>query len=79
MRILDLASDKSLENICIYLTPFEAKQMLGYLEDLLGGRIQHHAHLNDENYEREITLSIYQEDTLNEFDERSKKLIIEGR
>ena len=78
MRILDYRTDKALEDICIYLTPSEAKQMLGLLEEFVSGQIEHHEHFYDENYEREITLAIYTEKNLKEFDERSKKLIIEG-
>jgi hypothetical protein len=35
MRILDVDNQKKLENIRIYLTPDEAKQMCDLLSDLL--------------------------------------------
>jgi hypothetical protein len=79
MRILDVSTDNKLQNICVYLTPAEAKQMLGYLEDLIAGKIEHHAHLNDDSFDHEITLAIYTMDNLDEFDERSKRLILEEK
>jgi len=78
MRILDNQTSRALEDICLYLTPSEAKEMMHYLENLLANRDEHHAHINDSSYQREVTLAIYTEDNLNQFDERSRKLIIEG-
>lgn len=67
-----------LRNITVYLTPAEATQMIGYLEQLLAEPDQHHFHLNDDEYRREITLTVYQADDLEHYDERSKKLIETG-
>ncbi|MEW6609827.1 MAG: hypothetical protein AB1414_20685 [bacterium] len=77
MRILDLENDKTLQEIGIYLTPGEVKQMIGYLEDMLKDPKVHHAHINDDEYQREITISIYCKENMNQFDERSKKIILE--
>ena len=52
--------------------------MIGHLEQLLAEPEQHHAHLNDDEYQREITLTVYQAECLDEYDERSKKLIQTG-
>ena len=78
MRILNYADDAPLDNICVYLTRAEAKVMLGYLEQLLA-ESGSHFHLNDESYEREITLTVYDPDRLDQYDGRSKKLIVEGK
>lgn len=78
MRILNLNDDLPLSNITVYLTPAEATQMVGYLEQLLAEPEQHHAHLNDDEYQREITLTVYQTGNLEHYDERSKKLIQMG-
>ena len=77
MRILNRSSDDPISDLSLYLTIDEAKQMAGYLEDLISGDI-HHAHINDDSYEREITISIYSSSNINSFDERSKRLITEG-
>ncbi len=79
MRILDNDTNRALANISVFLTPADAKEMIGYLEHLLEEPLLHHAHLSDEEYKREITLAVYSESNLNEFDERSRKLIIEGQ
>lgn len=78
MRILNLNDSEPLSNITVYLTPAEATQMIGYLEQMLAEPEQHHFHLNDEEYQREITLAVYQPDDLKRCDERSKRLIQTG-
>jgi hypothetical protein len=78
MRILNNQTGQALEDICLYLTPAEAKEMMGALENLLINRSENHAHLSDNSYQREVTLAIYTDDNLDEFDERSRKLIREG-
>ncbi len=79
MRILNYTDDMPLNNICVFLTPAEARQMVGYLEQLLEEPEQHHFHLNDDECHREITLTVYQADNLEYYDERSKKLIQTGK
>jgi len=49
--------------------------MLGYLEQLLAEPDQHHAHLDDEDFTREVTLAVYTDQNLSEFDARSRDLI----
>jgi hypothetical protein len=78
MRILDIDSNRALTNVCIYLTPSEAKEMLGYLEQLVNEPDSQHIHQNDRDYEREITVAVYTDDNLNQFDERSRRLISQG-
>lgn len=77
MRILDMNSGDVLKNICLYLTRREVEEMKCTLEDFLTGALDHHAHINDDTYEHEVTVAIYTEDNFNQFDERSKKLIKE--
>ncbi len=81
MRILDVDTDRVLDTICLYLTPQEAERMLGALQDLMedlpDGNL-HHVHLNDADYQREITVTVYTEENMHQFDQRSRKLIREG-
>ncbi len=82
MRILDLDTNKAIETVCLYLTASETKQMIGALEDILSqqnAKQMEHAHVNDEEYEREVTVAIYTDKNLHQFDDRSQKLIAEGR
>lgn len=79
MRIYDTDSDKKVNNIILYLTPDEAQEMKDSLELLINDGDKHqHEHIPDreDNFKREITVCIYREDNLSEFDERSKKLIL---
>lgn len=74
MKILNTDTNSPTKNISIYLTSAEALQMLGYLEQLVAEPNEHY-HLNDESFEREITLVVYNPDNLSGFDTRSKRLI----
>ena len=78
MRIYDPDSDQRLSNIILYLTPDEANELMASLEFLLKNKNKHHEHIpdRDENFQREITVSIYKKDDLSGFDERSKRLIL---
>jgi len=75
MRVLNGDTDTSVKSISIYLTMSEAKQMLGYLEQLVDDSYNDHFHLNDDSYEHEITLVAYNQSDLTAFDARSKVLI----
>lgn len=79
VRILDVDSDRSLGSIGIYLTPEEASQLVGQLQDLLDHPDNNHAHLNDAEYQHEITVSVYTPSNIRFYDERSKRLILTGR
>ena len=77
MRILDNETSRPLEDVTLYLTKAEAVQLAGYLQDLLASG-EHHSHLNDDEYARQLTVAIYTDENLSEFDERSRRLIAEG-
>lgn len=59
MRIVNVESNKPLNNISIYLTSFAAKQIFYFLEALFKGKTDHHVHIKDENYEHEVAIAIY--------------------
>ena len=76
MRILDEISDTSLEKIILYLTDSEALELRDSLNDILKKPTNNHAHINNQNYSKEITVCIYDKNRLDSFNERSKKLIM---
>lgn len=79
MRILNNDTNAPLENVIIYLKKDEAVELIGALESLLNSeKTAEHSHINDLEYTHEITVAIYDEDNLNGFDQRSKKLIQEN-
>jgi hypothetical protein len=77
VRILDLQTEKSLKKIVLYLTLSEANEMNDDLQSLIKkfGKPMQHEHVNDENYEHEVTLVLYDENNLEGFDKISIKLI----
>ena len=77
MRILNDVNDKKIDNISLFLTKDEAFQMIAYLEDLLNNPGKHHAHLSSDDYQKEITLCVYDQQNINSFHQRAKKLILE--
>lgn len=79
MRIFDEDNKKSIKNVSIYLTKIEAKEMLDSLNDILEN-FQHnadHAHINDTNYKREITVCVYDENNVTGFNDEAKRIIKE--
>ncbi|HRD56297.1 MAG TPA: hypothetical protein PLC42_07885 [Parachlamydiaceae bacterium] len=79
MRILDEISNNSLDNITIYLTSAEAKELRDSIDDLLKKPLNNHAHISDESFKKEITICIYNVNNLNGFNERSLDLIINDK
>lgn len=76
MRVLDNDSDKALKNVTLYLTFEEANELKHDLERLIENfGNNEHVHINDSENSREITVVLYDENHLDMFDERSKKLI----
>ena len=83
MIIFDETTDKSLTNITLLLSKPEATQMLGYLEELLlheNTRQGQHFHLNNNDFSKELTISLYNsKQCSNSFADKYKALIsLEG-
>ena len=76
MRLLDVDNDLALKNVILYLSINEAKEILDALLQLVNehGK-KEHFHINDSEYEHEVTLALYDTNNLDGFDERSKALI----
>jgi hypothetical protein len=72
MRILNEASDKSISNVTLYLSEAEASHLLSALEALINKPTNHHSHVNNDDFSKEITVCIYDPANLGGFDERSK-------
>ncbi len=78
MRILDLDSNRKLHNIILYLTMSEAMELRSKMDSIIERPgADNHEHIPSEDYQKEITICIYDEKNLEGFDERSKKLILE--
>ena len=79
MRIHDMESDKSIDLVGIYLTIDEAKRLRDGLEILIKDPEQHHDHITDSDYKKELILAVYTENNMDSFDSRSRRLILEDK
>lgn len=66
-----------MDNVSLFLTKKEAIQLQGYLNQLLDNPKLQHAHLSSEDYQKEITVCLYDEKDLEGFHPRAIKLIEE--
>jgi len=75
---LNDADGKALDNVLLFLTVEEAKELRHDLDDLLKKKPSTgHAHIPDADYKRELTICVYDANDLDGLDERSRKLIRE--
>jgi hypothetical protein len=74
MRIFHSDTNQVFEDIELFLTKEEMLGLVGWLEGLAENPKGHHIHFMSDN--KEITVAICTEDNLNEFDERSKEVIL---
>jgi hypothetical protein len=78
MHILDDETDKKLNCITIFLTKNEAQQLFGYAKQLLEElSSSDHYHLSSEDYQKEITICLYDTNKLEGFNPRVQKLILQ--
>jgi hypothetical protein len=76
MRIIDEENKRTLSSILIMLTPDEVFELVGMLKALDPIK-NDHAHLNDINYKREVTVGIYTKENLHLFKEEIRKILSE--
>ena len=77
MRIL--ANDEVASGVTLYLTPAEARELVGALEQVIADPVRHHhEHVPDETYQQEITVTVYVPENLDQYDARSRRLILDG-
>lgn len=75
MRILDESHDISVERATVLLTRSEAQELLDSLQSILTGSEGMHAHVPSEDYQKEITIAIYEPGHADGFNPRCQKLI----
>ena len=77
MRILDVLTNKSSSNLILYLTESEARELSSSLNELIRNSSNNHSHISSDDYQKELSVCLYDPNKLNGFNERSKKLIID--
>jgi hypothetical protein len=77
MRISDDTSNKKLNRITLFLTELEASQLEYDLKQFLEKPKDKglHFHLSSEDYQKEITVCIYDPENISALDHRAQKLI----
>jgi hypothetical protein len=75
MRILDENRDNSVDRATLLLTESEAQELRDSLESLFAGGKGQHAHVPSEDYQKEITIAIYEPGHADGFNQRCQKLI----
>jgi hypothetical protein len=75
MRIYNHDEDSTCDNVTIYLTNMEAKELYDDLASLMEQPLNNHAHISSEDHQREVTICIYDKDKLDGFDDRSKEIL----
>ena len=75
MRIYDEKNDQELHNVTLYLTPDEALELSSRCNYLAEHPEAHHSHCNDFDYTREITVTVYTAQNIEQFDNRSREII----
>ncbi len=80
MRILDEKIDTSIDTVTILLTLDEANELIDGLSDLINTtKTDSHVHVSNHDFSKEITIALYNDNNINSFSERYRKLIKEDK
>ena len=77
LRLFNDERQQPLKDVTLYLTKSEASELRDSIEGLLSRPPDDHTHVPSDDFSREITVCIYDLDSLDHFDERAKQLILE--
>lgn len=75
MRIYDQEGKRVLSAVTLYLTPAEAAQLAATAKHLAANPAEHHAHVSDDSFSSEVTLAVYTDENLTQFDSESLAVI----
>ncbi len=77
MRILDNDRNLKVNDITFLLTYGEACELRDSINELIFHHKENmHTHINNDDYTKEITIAIYDEEKVEMFNERYRKLIL---
>ena len=75
MRLRDDKRDCSIDSATLLLTRGEAQELADSIRGLLAGGERRHEHVSSDNFQKEITIAIYDHSNVSEFDARCQRLI----
>ena len=80
MYILNDDLDSKLDRITIFLNKKEIQQLIGYAKQLLEkAPSSEHYHLSSEDYQKEITIWMYDSENIENFSTKIQKFIKEDK
>lgn len=77
MRIYDFDNDRTIDNVVLYLTPAEARELYNGLARVIETPRRVHVHISSNDYQRELTLCVYRKEDIETFDEKSRQILEE--
>ena len=77
MKIFDKQGDKILHSVTIYLTPSEAHQLGDFAKQLALHPENLHAHVTNSDSSVEVTIAVYTQENINQFDVKSRNILQE--
>ena len=79
MYIIDEDANKKIDSVIIILNKNEIQQLLGYAKQLLEEvPSSDHYHLSSDDYKKEITICMYNSESINQLHPEIQKLINEN-
>jgi hypothetical protein len=75
MRILVHDTDSPARKITLYLTRLEGQELADSLSAMLERGMPTHEHVNDQEYRHEVTVCLYDDQSVGTLDERSQQVI----
>lgn len=75
MRIYDSSNNKTIDDVVLYLTPDEAKELHNDLGRIMEKPRGNHVHVSSNDYQHELTVCVYRKEDIDTFDEKSRKIL----
>jgi hypothetical protein len=78
VRIWDRGSKRQLDEVTLFLTPAEAKELADTAQQLAAQPETDHSHVLDSSLHRQITVAVYTPDNIAGYDQESRDIIGAG-
>jgi len=75
MYIYDSDSDRTIDDVVLYLTIEEASELYDGLAKIIEKPRGNHTHVSSDDYQRELTVCIYRKEDIDTFDDKSQQIL----
>lgn len=79
MRLLNNDSNEKIDGVTIYMTKDEVLEMIDSLTSLIKNASAKHFHVYSADHKKEVILCLYENGDVSQFNERSRRLIVEDQ